>query len=645
MTREANVAYATTKVSESSQVVEVLKCSAAAIPLSALAVETHCNGEADAFPGTWPTRFSKGLEHNAFGIVTTYSYNNFFEEISDPSYTDNMGNRIALFDSPAYCGSFQTRPNAEGSEFSWRNWDMPLAYHQLVAQAPEANSVALAPAPCLGSDELAAEMAELYAMAYLRDLSFEAMRTSKTSQRVAAALSNMPWFDPEQTPTDAEGNPLSMVSSNRRTRDGENLTPQTLFRGSSAGCADGPYVSQFLLQGAAAPEDKGYAPRDERAQSKIGRWDQRITERAPGVDYLRDWAEWLDVQNGANTKKELAAFEGTKKYIETPRDLATLACSDASCKPYLNTAALLFDWNTKSDLGMPKIEDKRHFDGSEEAHLLSLLKETAKRAHRASWQQKFETHNRARPEKLGSVACLIENGYGAELGAAEAMATQHVDKLGSASTEDFNLIEAIVAAPSERRFKHNTRSWSRLPEMTRNLLLPMASPGGSPMHPSYGAGHATIAGGCVTVLKAFFRTHDADQRPMSLKEAGAPAAFVPEDGGLNLKETKGDDAPDVLTLNGELNKLAENMSLAGCMAGVNYYSDSFDSLRMGERIAVGILAEHMATFRSNVTMTLETFDGDILTISGNGAGSSEIRVSGCSLSDWWTRHLPPQPQS
>jgi hypothetical protein len=35
-----------------------------------------------------------------------------------------------------------------------------------------------------------------------------------------------------------------------------------------------------------------------------------------------------------------------------------------------------------------------------------------------------------------------------------------------------------------------------------SFLLPMAFPEGSPTHPSYGAGHATVAGACVTILKA-----------------------------------------------------------------------------------------------------------------------------------------------
>lgn len=35
-------------------------------------------------------------------------------------------------------------------------------------------------------------------------------------------------------------------------------------------------------------------------------------------------------------------------------------------------------------------------------------------------------------------------------------------------------------------------------------FLPMAFPEGSPTHPSYGSGHATVAGACTTILKAFF---------------------------------------------------------------------------------------------------------------------------------------------
>lgn len=37
-----------------------------------------------------------------------------------------------------------------------------------------------------------------------------------------------------------------------------------------------------------------------------------------------------------------------------------------------------------------------------------------------------------------------------------------------------------------------------------SALLPQAFPEGAPTHPAYGAGHATVAGACVTILKAWF---------------------------------------------------------------------------------------------------------------------------------------------
>jgi hypothetical protein len=38
-----------------------------------------------------------------------------------------------------------------------------------------------------------------------------------------------------------------------------------------------------------------------------------------------------------------------------------------------------------------------------------------------------------------------------------------------------------------------------------SYFLPMAFPEGSPTHPAYGAGHATVAGACTTILKAWFK--------------------------------------------------------------------------------------------------------------------------------------------
>ncbi|MEO1048948.1 MAG: bromoperoxidase, partial [Pseudomonadota bacterium] len=66
-----------------------------------------------------------------------------------------------------------------------------------------------------------------------------------------------------------------------------------------------------------------------------------------------------------------------------------------------------------------------------------------------------------------------------------------------------------------------------------------------------------------------------------------------------------------LILEGELNKLAANISIGRNMAGVHYFTDYFDSARMGEEIAVGILEEQALGYQNDrFVKSLPTFDGD-----------------------------------
>ena len=165
------------------------------------------------------------------------------------------------------------------------------------------------------------------------------------------------------------------------------------------------------------------------------------------------------------------------------------------------------------------------------------------------------------------------------------------------------------------------------PSKTKNFLLPMAFPEGSPMHPSYGAGHATVAGACVTVLKAFFRTVEGPSW------ARTPFAWV-----STTKDAEG------LSLEGELNKLAANISIGRDFGGVHFYSDYFESLRLGERIAVGILQEQMLNYNEPVSMRFHSFDGDRVTVSTDGRLDARIAVEDhegtetIETADWWLRH-------
>ena len=154
-----------------------------------------------------------------------------------------------------------------------------------------------------------------------------------------------------------------------------------------------------------------------------------------------------------------------------------------------------------------------------------------------------------------------------------------------------------------------------------SILLPMAFPEGSPMHPSYGAGHAVVAGACVTILKAFFDTSATfvnDGKVDGIfKRRGpgdTPIAYTPAPNGNSLirQSTEDKTLTSPLTLEGELNKLAANISIGRNMAGVHFFSDYYDSLRMGEEIAIGLLEEQALTYpKDDFVFSVPTFDGPV----------------------------------
>ena len=75
--------------------------------------------------------------------------------------------RVVFASSSSVYGDAPTLPG-------WRGWESPRAGHAFDLEGPDAGAVGMAPAPRVGASELAAEMAELYAMALLRDVPFNA---------------------------------------------------------------------------------------------------------------------------------------------------------------------------------------------------------------------------------------------------------------------------------------------------------------------------------------------------------------------------------------------------------------------------------------------------------------------------------------
>ena len=93
-----------------------------------------------------------------------------------------------------------------------------------------------------------------------------------------------------------------------------------------------------------------------------------------------------------------------------------------------------------------------------------------------------------------------------------------------------------------------------------------------------------------------------------------PNPVVASDDGLSLVPYTG--AP--LTVGGELNKLASNISLGRLAGGVHYLSDGVEGVKLGEEIALSILRDTATIYHEEFPgFTLTRFDGTPVTICPN----------------------------
>jgi hypothetical protein len=518
-----------------------------------------------------------------------------------------------------------------------RQWEAPTAGTAHDLQGQDAQAVTMAPAPPLlsadgeANPELIFEMAEVYELAILRDQPLNAFESGQSNPTIDAAVGRLNALAYAKDPN---GRPRKRES----VMGNIELTPQTVFRGSSPGVEKGPYLSQLMLIG--NPDRNGAgAVEDGKIQYGVLQIDQRVPVAEPGEDYMQCMADYVRVQRGLHPGGVNYASTGgsplpDRRFISTPRDLATYVHFDALYEAYLNACLILLEMGAPADpacdhlsgggVAASSILTKRHAGGFAlygGPHILTLVTEVATRALKAVRFQKFNNHIRLRPEALAHRIELARRFPTGSPDVPDALIS-HLTKYNDALTANGTLgeISTINTTPP-------CRSGSSATADNGSYFLPMAFPEGSPMHPAYGAGHATVAGACVTILKAFFDTSavlaqyqdgcDNNKTKIAFKRLAsgdqpvvfrAPATSAP--GASPLDKTVGQEP--FLTLEGELNKLAANISIGRNMAGVHYFSDYYDSLRMGEAIAIGVLEEQALTYPTDpFVLSLPTFDGDI----------------------------------
>jgi len=287
----------------------------------------------------------------------------------------------------------------------------------------------------------------------------------------------------------------------------------------------------------------------------------RIRTALPNVDYLTGFGEWLAVRNGASAGSN--QFDSTPRYIRNGRDLGEFVHRDFTYQAFLNACLILLGMRAPFDASNPYTNSttQSSFSTFGSPHVLDLVAKVTNCALHAAWYQKWLVHRRLRPEEFGgAVHNRRTNAAGYPV---------HPDVLHSAALD-------VI-------FSRNG-----------TYLLPQAYPEGCPTHPAYPAGHAVIAGACATVLKAFFDESFVITNPV---EAGAD--------GLSLMSYTNQP----LTVGGELNKLASNIAFGRNFGGVHWRSDGVEGLKLGEAVAISVLADMHGCYN-------ERFDGFSLTKFG-----------------------------
>jgi hypothetical protein len=476
------------------------------------------NGEERSLPG-YIGNYSKGLPHDDLGEV-------------DPAAYDALRRAVRTGDPSDWERIPRGRPDA-------RRQLGPVGALAFNLQGPDPVSTVVPPAPLTSGAQLAAEMAELYWIALLRDVPFSHYDSSPLVAEAAADLSTYTGY--------------------RGPKENGRVTPGTLFRDHTPGAVTGPFVSQFLLR------DINYG---------TTHLPYRHDTVAPGVDYGLTLSEAVEIQRGmpVTTPRDLV----DTRYLRTARDLGHYTHFDGlPYQPYVYAALILQSLpgypDELLDRGNPYLASANQvgFTAFGTPHLMTLITDVGCLAIKHTIYQQFHVHRRLRPEAMGlRIHVQLERDPG------------RYDGLISSE-----ILESAVV--------------DRVRSTYGTTLLPLGFPEGSPMSPAYHSGHCTIAGACVTMLKAWVD-----------ESAVIPDPVVPNDDGTALVPYTGPE----LTVGGELDKLASNIGAGRMFGSTHYRSDDERGYRAGEAIALAMLRDQADLYAEDATFAVTRFDGTTVTI-------------------------------
>jgi hypothetical protein len=378
----------------------------------------------------------------------------------------------------------------------------------------------------------------------------------------ASLLRDVAFTDYVSNATAAEAaQELSGMPSYAGPRDNHgNVTPALLFRGGYPGETVGPYVSQLCI----TPSFLG-----------VQEMNQQMITYAAGIDYMTDAATFQQVQNGIDTGL-LNQLDPHPRYLHNGRGFATFTHVDVLYQAYFTAYLVLNTLGVPLNPGNPYADSRTQngFGSFGQPDFAAMVAAIAGFALNCVWYHKWYVHLRQRPESGGAIVRQILTGHGRTL---------------EGRVND-NVLNSMAVQRSLNRYG--------------DYFLSQAFPEGSPTHPAYPTGHGTVAGACITILKFFFDGNYVIPHPV-----------VPSSDGLSLLPYTGGDAGQ-MTVNGELNKLAHNISFGhGIHAGIHWRSDTDSSIQLGEALAISILQDRALTYNEKFTVNFTKIDGTPATIS------------------------------
>jgi hypothetical protein len=471
------------------------------------------NGDEALYP-SGIANFTKGFPHNSFGEIVPSVYASYLAAVKTGKRAD--------FDALTLGGTEPLVDPQAGLAYDLETYD------------PSQN--AIPPFNTLTSPGLAAQMIEAYWQALTRDVSFSDYDTDPT---VAAACSE-----------------LGGLSTFAGPKIGGSVTPQSLFRGFTAGDVIGPYVSQFFLQ----PFNVGVIP------------FQGYLTTLPG-DFVTNLALWLDVQNGAPSPIQSENPDPQLRYVRSGRDLAEYVHNDVLYQEYLCAVLMLMKMKAPLNSGNPyppTLKSESGFITFGFPMVEVLIAEVITRALKNAWMQKWFVHRMARPEETAGLVHFTITGQ-----------------------KNYPLDSSVL----------NSKAAAAVFARNGNYFIPMSYPEGCPLHPSYPSGHATASGAAVTVLKWFFDEDFVIPNPLT-------TTFD----GLTTVPYTGSDAGQ-MTVGGELNKLASNVGFGRCAAGIHWRQDIQQAMLLGEAVAISLLRDQAHLYNENYTgFTFTGFNGNTITV-------------------------------